>query len=271
MSKNRGKSKLSNNVLFNANKHIFHCEKSLGTLFYGQLRTYRRDEVCRRRVCVVTRVSPTSSVSWRRCTGAHDDEHNDGGDKFTVIISVWSSSRVCVCVCRFRSRRRACVGIVYTWSRRHTLIRRRRRRHKWTTTNTMTTCRQSVDVIVEAQTLDGDDTHTRRRSVWVSSTSSPSLSRLSSIPPSCLRACLYSRLRRCPHIHTQRWRRGHTRRHVDVVMSTSIHKHDVDDEDTTSPCLYVSFTHTPRRGRHKDPTTTSTTRHRKCVFVTSTY
>jgi hypothetical protein len=36
MSKNRGKSKLSNNVLFNANKHVFHCEKSLGTLFYGQ-------------------------------------------------------------------------------------------------------------------------------------------------------------------------------------------------------------------------------------------
>jgi hypothetical protein len=36
MSKNRGKSKLSNNVLFNANKHAFHCEKSLGTLFYGQ-------------------------------------------------------------------------------------------------------------------------------------------------------------------------------------------------------------------------------------------
>jgi hypothetical protein len=36
MSKNRGKSTLSNNVLFNANKHVFHCEKSLGTLFYGQ-------------------------------------------------------------------------------------------------------------------------------------------------------------------------------------------------------------------------------------------
>jgi hypothetical protein len=36
MLKNRGKSKLSNNVLFNANKHVFHCEKSLGTLFYGQ-------------------------------------------------------------------------------------------------------------------------------------------------------------------------------------------------------------------------------------------
>jgi hypothetical protein len=35
MSKNRGKSKLSKNVLFNANKHVFHCEKSLGT-FYGQ-------------------------------------------------------------------------------------------------------------------------------------------------------------------------------------------------------------------------------------------
>jgi hypothetical protein len=36
MSKNRGKSKLSKNVLFNANKHVFHCEKSLATLFYGQ-------------------------------------------------------------------------------------------------------------------------------------------------------------------------------------------------------------------------------------------
>jgi hypothetical protein len=36
MSKNRGKSKLSKSVLFNANKHVFHCEKSLGTLFYGQ-------------------------------------------------------------------------------------------------------------------------------------------------------------------------------------------------------------------------------------------
>jgi hypothetical protein len=36
MSKNRGKSKLSKNVLFNANKHVSHCEKSLGTLFYGQ-------------------------------------------------------------------------------------------------------------------------------------------------------------------------------------------------------------------------------------------
>jgi hypothetical protein len=34
MSKNRGKSKLSKNVLFNANKHVFHCEKSLATLFY---------------------------------------------------------------------------------------------------------------------------------------------------------------------------------------------------------------------------------------------
>jgi hypothetical protein len=37
MSKNRGKSKLSKNVLFNANKHVFNCEKSLATLFYGQL------------------------------------------------------------------------------------------------------------------------------------------------------------------------------------------------------------------------------------------
>jgi hypothetical protein len=36
MSKNRGKSKLSKNVLFNANKHVFHCEKLLGTFFYGQ-------------------------------------------------------------------------------------------------------------------------------------------------------------------------------------------------------------------------------------------
>jgi hypothetical protein len=31
-----GKYKLSKNVLFNANKHVFHCEKSLATLFYGQ-------------------------------------------------------------------------------------------------------------------------------------------------------------------------------------------------------------------------------------------
>jgi hypothetical protein len=36
MSKNRGKSKLSKTVLFNANKHVFHCEKSLGILVYGQ-------------------------------------------------------------------------------------------------------------------------------------------------------------------------------------------------------------------------------------------
>jgi hypothetical protein len=36
MSKNRGKSKLSKNVLYNANKQVFHCEKSLATLFYGQ-------------------------------------------------------------------------------------------------------------------------------------------------------------------------------------------------------------------------------------------
>jgi hypothetical protein len=36
MSKNRGKSKLFKNVLFNATKHVFHCEKSLATLFYGQ-------------------------------------------------------------------------------------------------------------------------------------------------------------------------------------------------------------------------------------------
>jgi hypothetical protein len=36
MSKNRGKSKLFKTVLFNANKHVFHCEKSLGTLVYGQ-------------------------------------------------------------------------------------------------------------------------------------------------------------------------------------------------------------------------------------------
>jgi hypothetical protein len=33
MSKNRGKSKLSKTVLFSANKHVFHCEKSLGPLF----------------------------------------------------------------------------------------------------------------------------------------------------------------------------------------------------------------------------------------------
>jgi hypothetical protein len=36
MSKNKGKSKLSKSVLFNANKHVFHCEKSLGPLVYGQ-------------------------------------------------------------------------------------------------------------------------------------------------------------------------------------------------------------------------------------------
>jgi hypothetical protein len=36
MSKNRGKSKLSKTVLFNVNKHVFRCEKSLGTFFYGQ-------------------------------------------------------------------------------------------------------------------------------------------------------------------------------------------------------------------------------------------
>jgi hypothetical protein len=36
MSKNSGKSKLSKNVLFNANKHVFHCENSLRTLFCGQ-------------------------------------------------------------------------------------------------------------------------------------------------------------------------------------------------------------------------------------------
>jgi hypothetical protein len=35
MSKNSGKSKLSKTILFNANKHVFHCEKSLGTLFCG--------------------------------------------------------------------------------------------------------------------------------------------------------------------------------------------------------------------------------------------
>jgi hypothetical protein len=43
MSKNRGKSKLSKNVLFNANKHVFHCEKSLGTFFYGQPSYNKRD------------------------------------------------------------------------------------------------------------------------------------------------------------------------------------------------------------------------------------
>jgi hypothetical protein len=31
-----GKSKLSKNVLFNASKHVFHCENSLRTLFCGQ-------------------------------------------------------------------------------------------------------------------------------------------------------------------------------------------------------------------------------------------
>jgi hypothetical protein len=36
MSKNSGKTKLSKNVLFNANKHVFHCENSLRTLFCGQ-------------------------------------------------------------------------------------------------------------------------------------------------------------------------------------------------------------------------------------------
>jgi hypothetical protein len=45
MSKNRGKSKLSKNVLFNANKHVFHCEKSLGTLFYGQP-SYKAEVCC---------------------------------------------------------------------------------------------------------------------------------------------------------------------------------------------------------------------------------
>jgi hypothetical protein len=44
MSKNRGKSKLSKTVLFNANKHVFHWEKSLGTLFYGQPSYYIVDE-----------------------------------------------------------------------------------------------------------------------------------------------------------------------------------------------------------------------------------
>jgi hypothetical protein len=46
MSKNRGKSKLSKTVLFNANKHVFHCEKSLGTFFYGQP-SYMVKGVCR--------------------------------------------------------------------------------------------------------------------------------------------------------------------------------------------------------------------------------
>jgi hypothetical protein len=36
MPKNSGKSKVSKTVLFNANKHVFHCEKSWGTFFYGQ-------------------------------------------------------------------------------------------------------------------------------------------------------------------------------------------------------------------------------------------
>jgi hypothetical protein len=45
MSKNRGKSKLSKNVLFNANKHVFHCEKSLGTFFYGQPSYFVKDKL----------------------------------------------------------------------------------------------------------------------------------------------------------------------------------------------------------------------------------
>jgi hypothetical protein len=36
MSKNSEKSKLSKNVLFSANKHVFYCENSLRTLFCGQ-------------------------------------------------------------------------------------------------------------------------------------------------------------------------------------------------------------------------------------------
>jgi hypothetical protein len=36
ISKNSGKSKLSKNVLLSANKHVFHCENSLRTLFCGR-------------------------------------------------------------------------------------------------------------------------------------------------------------------------------------------------------------------------------------------
>jgi hypothetical protein len=46
MSKNRGKSKLSKTVLFNANKHVFHCEKSLGTLVYGQPSSATKEQQC---------------------------------------------------------------------------------------------------------------------------------------------------------------------------------------------------------------------------------
>jgi hypothetical protein len=54
MSKNRGKSKLSKTVLFEAYKHVFHCEKSLGTLFYGQpsyLQLYMETNTCFSKLC----------------------------------------------------------------------------------------------------------------------------------------------------------------------------------------------------------------------------
>lgn len=35
--KNRKKSKFSKDEIFNRNRRVFYCEKSLGTLFYGQL------------------------------------------------------------------------------------------------------------------------------------------------------------------------------------------------------------------------------------------
>jgi hypothetical protein len=54
MSKNRGKSKLSKTVLFNANKHVFHCEKSLGTLVYGQPSYFMFDHSGQQIVIVTT-------------------------------------------------------------------------------------------------------------------------------------------------------------------------------------------------------------------------
>jgi hypothetical protein len=55
MSKNRGKSKLSKNVLFNANKHVFHCEKSLGTFFTDNPRT----------ICHLQVILPSNLTSLR--------------------------------------------------------------------------------------------------------------------------------------------------------------------------------------------------------------
>jgi hypothetical protein len=78
MSKNRGKSKLSKNVLFNVNKHVFHCEKSLGTFFYGQPlynRIYKVQEVEKDRAC---------NMQWKkrnayRVSVAKLEELNVGG------------------------------------------------------------------------------------------------------------------------------------------------------------------------------------------------